>query len=233
MSASSFDTGRGLDRRDALRTLGAGALALVTPASRTAMPAPASSCVATPEQTEGPFFVDERLNRADIRSDPATGTLSQGVPLALQFVVHAVSATGCALLPGAVVDVWQCDAAGRYSAVDASAKQKFLRGYQIADADGTTRFTTIVPGWYPGRAAHIHFKIRGEAPTRGRFEFTSQLYFDDAVVARIHARKPYAGSGSRNANDFIYRDGGRALMLALVESGDGYAGRFDVTLRMP
>jgi protocatechuate 3,4-dioxygenase beta subunit len=199
---------------------------------------PPLSCVATPAQTEGPYFVDERLNRADIRSDPVSGIVKEGVPLKLRLFAHAISAGACAPLAGAIIDVWHCDATGVYSDVNDSgssaSRQKFLRGYQVTGNDGAVEFVTIYPGWYRGRTAHIHFKIRGQ-PASGRgYAFTSQLYFDEAISDRVYARSPYAGSTPRTRNDadFIYRNGGKQLTLALVPDGPGYAARFDVGLRM-
>jgi protocatechuate 3,4-dioxygenase beta subunit len=145
----------------------------------------APGCVLTPEQTEGPYFVDVRLNRSDIRADvrsgPGAGVVAAGVPLALALRVLDTGA-GCRPVAGALVDIWHCDAAGVYSdAVDPgfdSRGHTFLRGYQVSGSDGVLRFLTIYPGWYRGRAVHIHFKVR--TSTGG--EFTSQLYFDEAVT---------------------------------------------------
>jgi protocatechuate 3,4-dioxygenase beta subunit len=194
--------------------------------------AAAPACMATPAQTEGPYFVDARLNRQDIRSDAASGAISAGVPLALALrVVDARAA--CAPVAGAVVDLWHCDAAGVYSdAVDPgfnSRGSSFLRGYQVSAADGTVRFLTIYPGWYSGRAVHLHFKVR----TRGGREFTSQLYFDEAVTAQAHAHAAYqghAGRRIRNDRDGLFRHGGAELLLAPQRQGDGYAAAFDIGL---
>ena len=71
------------------------------------------SCVVRPEQTEGPYFIDEKLNRSDIRSDPSDGSVKPGVPLRLAFHVSRVSDSSCSPLSGAVVDIWQCDARRR------------------------------------------------------------------------------------------------------------------------
>ena len=231
--------GRAMSRRDALSLIGAAACSLVPfDAARAADTNSRLSCVATPTQTEGPYFVDERLNRADIRSDPASGTVKEGVPLKLRLFVHAIAAGTCAPVAGAVVDVWHCDATGVYSDINDSgsntAGHKFLRGYQVTGDDGGVEFVTIYPGWYQGRTAHIHFKIRG-GPAGGRgYAFTSQLYFDEATSDRVYARAPYAGTVRRTRNDadFIYRSGGKELTLALVPDSSGYAARFDVGLRM-
>lgn len=192
-------------------------------------------CVVRPQQTEGPYFVDDKLNRSDIRSNPADGMVKAGVPLRLVFQVSQVGAQACTPLSGATVDVWHCDAQGVYSDVqDRSADtrgQKFLRGYQITDASGGAQFVTIYPGWYPGRTTHIHFKIR----TAAGAEFTSQLYFDDAVSDRVYAQAPYSAKGQRNqtnAQDGIFRNGGDQLLLTLTEDGSGYVGRFEIGLQM-
>ena len=159
------------------------------------------------------------------------------MPLTIAFGIFAISARGCAPLPGAVVDIWHCDAHGVYSDVAGtrSAGRRFLRGYQVADGEGRAQFVTIYPGWYPGRAVHVHFKVRGEGAAGRRYALSSQLYFDDALSDRVFARAPYADRGrpkTRNASDFLYRSGGSQLTLSPVESGAGYAARFDVGLKL-
>jgi len=208
-------------------------------ASPTADTAALPSCVVRPELTEGPYFVDERLERSDIRSDPSDGTVKEGLPLALTFVVSKVGSGSCAPLQGAYVDVWHCDALGVYSdASDPSFNtkgQKFLRGYQVTDANGQAKFITIYPGWYQGRAVHIHFKIRTGLDTAQTYEFTSQLFFDDGLSDQVYSQEPYAGKGQRtlmNSGDSIYRSGGDQLLLRPVKSGDGYAATFDIGLQM-
>ncbi|MDE2875173.1 MAG: intradiol ring-cleavage dioxygenase [Gemmatimonadota bacterium] len=250
MKHDDIELGRLLTRREVLAALGlAGALATsrralaagadIAAAARgagTARTLPA--CVARPEQTEGPFFVDSELERSDIRSDPSTGRLSEGVPLTLRFNVSQISDGGCPPLPGALVDLWQCDADGVYSGVSdnefpaGNGDRKFLRGHQRTDENGVARFTTIYPGWYPGRAVHVHFKVRIEVAGQP-YEFTSQLYFDEALTDKVHAMDPYAARGRRtttNADDGIYRDGGESLMARVSETGGAYAATFDLGL---
>src|SRR6266571_4308482 len=196
----------------------------------------APSCVVRPEQTEGPYFVDERLNRADIRMEPATGEVAPGAPLELVMTVSRVASGGsCIPVAGAQVDLWQCDASGVYSDVTdpgfETVGRKFLRGYQVTDANGSVRFTTIYPGWYPGRTVHIHFKVRTTPESPRGHEFTSQLYFDDSFTDRVFTREPYVDRGPRpvrNQRDGIFRRGGDQLMLDVKEKGDGYAAKFDL-----
>jgi protocatechuate 3,4-dioxygenase beta subunit len=234
MDHDDTPVGRVLKRREMLALIGAG---LLVPGFRAgAQERPA--CVARPQQMEGPFFVDTGLNRSDIRSDPATGAMSAGLPLQVTFRVARLAAGGCTPLPAAQVELWQCDAAGVYSGVrDGDSKameQKFLRGYQVTDGSGAASFTTIYPGWYPGRAVHLHFAVRtARAPGRSD-QFTSQLYFDDALTDKVHAFPPYAARGSRrvrNAADGLYRSGGSQLLLAVAQQGAGLAATFDIALQ--
>jgi protocatechuate 3,4-dioxygenase beta subunit len=188
------------------------------------------SCIVRPALTEGPYFVDEKLSRSDIRSDPATGAVRPGALLTLSFLVSRVSGSACTALSGAVVDVWHCDALGVYSDVDSARGQKFLRGYQTTDASGSAKFTTIYPGWYQGRAVHIHFKIR---PTTSS-EFTSQLFFDDALSTQVFAQTPYSQKGTqgitRNSGDGIFQQSAGKLTLSVTKNGDAYAATFDIGL---
>lgn len=235
-----------ISRRQAVILLGIAGAAMVAgrsnvySASARSKDGTLPACILTPKQTEGPFFVDERLERSDIRVDPSDGSVKSGVPLRLTFHVSAIRGAGCNPLSGAIVDVWQCDAIGAYSAVNepgsqSAAAKNFLRGYQVTEADGSTQFTTIYPGWYPGRTVHIHFKVRVSGNSRRGQELTSQLYFDDALTDRVHAQSPYAGKGRRtvkNQRDGLFRNGGRQLMLSPVQSGDGYLAAFDIGLQM-
>ena len=201
--------------------------------------AAAPSCVVRPAETEGPYFVDEKINRSDIRSDTSDGSVKPGAPLTIAFNVSTVGNGTCVPLSGATVDVWHCDAAGVYSDVSdpgfATVGKTFLRGYQVTDAAGSAKFTTIYPGWYQGRTVHIHFKIRTTTAAGKAFEFTSQLFFDDALTDQVFARAPYAAKGQRtlrNDGDGIYRTGGDQLLLDVAKSGDTYAATFDIGLQM-
>jgi protocatechuate 3,4-dioxygenase beta subunit len=254
MDNDDAQVGRILSRREVLALLGGssaallaacapGALASPSPATRAPTSAAATStaaataaatalpsCIVRPALTEGPFFVDEKLDRSDIRSDPGTGVMRPGAVLTLTFLVSRVTGSACTALSGAMVDLWHCDALGVYSDVDGARGQKFLRGFQNTDASGSAKFTTIYPGWYQGRAVHIHFKIRPTSST----EFTSQLFFDDALSTQVFAQAPYSQKGTqgitRNAADGIFQQSGGKLTLSVTKTGDTYAATFDIGL---
>jgi protocatechuate 3,4-dioxygenase beta subunit len=154
--------------------------------------------------------------------------------------VTQVAGSACTPMPNVYVDLWQCDALGVYSDVNdrntgsTAGASKFLRGYQQTDEQGRVSFTTIYPGWYQGRAVHIHFKVRTALDGAAR-EQTSQLYFDDALTDQVHALPPYNSKGSgrlRNDRDGIYRNGGPALTVPVVQDGEGYAGTYTIGVQL-
>jgi protocatechuate 3,4-dioxygenase beta subunit len=255
MGNDDLPVGRVLSRRDAVRLLAVAGAATVAGCKRgetvyfdTAKGAAALSdsaaanmpaCVAKPELTVGPYFLDKQLERSDIRAEPTTEAIKDGVPLALSFNVVRIDGGGCKPLPNAIVDVWQCDAMGTYSGFNDrmvgfdTTGQRFLRGYQRTDNAGVARFTTVYPGWYRGRTVHIHFKIRTESAPNQTYEFTSQLFFPESVTDQVHAQEPYTSKGQRdlkNAQDGIYRQAGDTLLLAPTKTAEGYAATFDVGL---
>ena len=236
--------GKIYSRRRALRMLGLSGAAL-TLGGRSPVEAAATqnvtnlSCVVRPSATEGPFWVDEKLKRSDVRSDSKTGKVSAGLPLTLTVQVAQYAASGCTNLSGAVVDIWQCDAAGNYSdeASEGTAGLDFLRGAQVTDAKGQVKFTTVYPGWYNGRTVHIHFRIRTlDASGNVKATFTSQLFFPDAVSDKIFAAAPYNTRGqrtTRNSNDGIYRNTGDTMLLDVTgDAAKGYAGTFVVGMKV-
>lgn len=223
------------------RLAAAGAAAYFVPAwNERAEAADTVACVAaTPTVTEGPYWVDEKLFRSDIRTDPATGVARAGTPLTLTIKVLNLSSGACAPLTGAWVDIWHCDAKGIYSdeptynpgggtgSVNTSG-QKFLRGYQITDNAGQVTFTTIYPGWDSGRTIHIHFRVRTYSGTTVLGNFVSQIFFDDAVNNAVLAQSAYSrttGRDTSNSNDMVYSVANRERMLAVVSgtNAGGYA----------
>ncbi|HLA45151.1 MAG TPA: intradiol ring-cleavage dioxygenase [Aggregatilineales bacterium] len=251
--------GRILTRREVLALLGSAGTAMVAGTALTKLglsrivsaSAPLQTptgtvvpaCVVRPALTEGPYFVDEMLNRSDIRIEPSDGSIKEGTVLRLMFQVSDISADACMPLEGAQVDIWHCDALGVYSGVTDpgfdTSEQYWLRGYQVTDKDGVAEFITIYPGWYSGRAVHIHFKIRTDPAAEAGYEFTSQLFFPEETNDLIHAQQPYASKGYRNVlnkNDGIYRQSGDMLLLNVVEDEEaeegeeGYVAIFDIAL---
>jgi protocatechuate 3,4-dioxygenase beta subunit len=147
------------------------------------------TCALLPEKTAGPFPLDEQFDRRDITEG------SPGTPMRLGF---RVVDGGCAAVPGAVVEVWHCDATGDYSAFadggggkDEAEGTTFLRGSQTANDDGIVEFTTIVPGWYRGRAVHIHLRVHLD----GGVVLTSQVFFDAGFLDDVYVADPYAELG--------------------------------------
>jgi protocatechuate 3,4-dioxygenase beta subunit len=194
-----------------------------------------NSCVLTASLTEGPYFVDEKLNRSDIRTDPADGTAQAGMPLSLTMVVVRADAD-CAPVRGAAVDIWHANAVGKYSDIssEGTSGEQYLRGVQVTDAAGQARFTTIYPGWYAGRAVHVHFKVRLFDGTSKTYEFTSQLFFDPSTTNTVYATSAYSSRGTPNtpnSADTIYGRDGSQLVVALTPDGNGgYAGTITARL---
>jgi protocatechuate 3,4-dioxygenase beta subunit len=218
-----------IDRRAALRWLGVVGLGAVAVAcsdgdstdgtavdDSTTGSASTASCVLTPEMTEGPYFVDGDRVRSDITEG------RPGRPLTLRLTV--VDATNCRPVESAAVDIWHADAGGDYSAFgDSGPDTTFLRGIQHTDADGIVTFQTIYPGWYQGRAVHIHVKVGVD----GNEVHTGQLFFDDDLSGTVFAARPYSTRGDgwlRNADDGIFAGGGDRSMVAVEQQDDAYTG---------
>lgn len=221
-------------RREMLRMGAAGAVGL---AGLSSMEKALGECVATASETQGPFWVDEMLNRSDIRPDPTTGQIQAGLPLRLSINVSEIQGAACAPVAGAYVDIWHCNAVGAYSDVTGAGNpntvgQRWLRGYQVTDAHGNVRFVTIYPGWYVSRTVHIHFRIRKFSGATATFNFTSQMYFDDAVSNAIYAAiSPYTSHTNRspasNAQDNLYNS---ALLLRMSRSRNYVLASFDAVI---
>ena len=179
----------------------------------------AVSCVLTPEQTEGPYYLDGQRFRRDI-TDGRPGT-----PLILRLAV--VDASTCKPIAGAAVDIWHCDALGVYSGVGGN-RGHFMRGLQRTDARGVVTFRTVYPGWYRGRTVHIHLKVH----VRGNVVHTGQLYFPDSLTDSVFRAAPYnrrRGRRTRNADDFVFANGGRRSLLRLRKRPQGgYTGSITV-----
>ncbi|HEV8281111.1 MAG TPA: hypothetical protein VGQ02_04570 [Candidatus Limnocylindrales bacterium] len=216
-------------------TAGSSATALASATATAAAVASAlPTCVVAPELTEGPYYLDVDLERSDIRANTADGSVVDGALLALDWLVSQADGSACIPMADVVVDVWHCDALGVYSGV-AGESGNFLRGFQRTDTNGRASFTTIYPGWYSGRAVHIHFKIRTDPDASAGFEFTSQLFFDDAFSKGVYASGVYAQKGPQdepNPSDQIYNQSGGATLLSVNQEGDGYKATFPIAVQL-
>ena len=162
-------------------------------------------------------------NQAFFRQDVTEGRSGLPVTLAITIVN---AAAGCAPLSGAAVEIWQCDAEGHYSEYSQpgynGTGQTFLRGLQRTDAAGLATFRTVYPGWYQGRATHIHVEIY----VNGRSVKTTQIAFPENVTAQVYRSGVYAAHGQNsttNASDMVFADGTSTEMATLVgDTATGY-----------
>jgi protocatechuate 3,4-dioxygenase beta subunit len=160
------------------------------------------SCPDTSTETAGPFptKAPDAFVKNNIVSD------RQGTPLTVKIIVKNGN-NSCAVMKDAVVDVWHCDAAGTYSEYGTAAAVHFLRGRQTTDANGVVAFTSIYPGWYSGRAPHIHVHIFN---TSGKSLLVTQIAFPEDVSKVVYAQGVYAPKGqadTSNSKDGIFSDG--------------------------
>lgn len=240
-----------IGRRRALAVLGgAGATALLIGGGKTPDTVDAATCAdSTPQVTEGPYWVDEKLFRSDIRTDPTTGVAREGVSLSLTITLQNSSGDTCVPLTGAYVDIWHCDAIGIYSdeasynpgggtGTVVTTGQKFLRGYQISDDNGQVQFTTIYPGWYSGRTIHIHARVRTYSGSTLLDNFVTQLFFDDSTTNAVLGEAPYSSRttarDTTNTNDNIYNGAANSsrMLLSLAKTDSGYAGVITIGVSM-
>jgi protocatechuate 3,4-dioxygenase beta subunit len=224
-----------LGRREAIGTIGLAGAAVVlgcsgeTPTSasslvtETATPASGNNaaCAVTPSETAGPFPSLVDLFRSDIRDG------KPGIPLTLTVKVVNVNA-GCSGVPNANVEIWQCDAGGNYSQYGSQAGQTYLRGIQTTNSGGDVTFTTIYPGWYQGRATHIHVEVTLD----GASVKVTQIAFPETVNNAVYATAAYASRGANptsNSADGIFRDSlSSELVTPTGDAASGYAATFQV-----
>ncbi len=182
----------------------------------------ARTCRLSPEQTAGPFYLEDALLRQDI-TDGKPGT-----PLRLQFEVLELD--GCRPLDDAALEIWHCDAEGAYSGVGANDTSRFLRGVQITDEEGRAEFRSILPGCYPGRTNHVHLKVH----LAEKDMHTGQLYFPEALIRPAMARPPYQHPGQDWTpldQDYVYRrQRGEQSIAELVADGEGFVARLTLVV---
>jgi protocatechuate 3,4-dioxygenase beta subunit len=217
MIDSRFTRRGSLVRLGGLLATAVGAAGLKIETSEGAGPAAVASgavtCVLTPEQTEGPYYIgNEALRRNITEGRPGTQLLLRA------FVVNAST---CKPIKGAAVDIWHADAGGVYSGFGSGAANRtFMRGIQRTNAKGLALFRTVYPGWYQGRTVHIHVKVH----LGGNVLHTGQLYFPDTVTDAVYRKAPYASRPNRdvrNAGDSIYRNGGKRSQVSISKNSAG------------
>lgn len=225
-----------MKRRNLLKGLGVMAVGAVLPARRASgstglAASPAGDCWLTPAETEGPFYFNANLIRQDIRTDVDTGEYHDGLPL--QMTISVIN-PACIPIPNVLVDIWHCDKDGVYSGYVNQGHNEigedYMRGIQPTDSNGQCSFITSYPGWYPGRATHVHFKVR----INSTIYVTSQWAFLDSVNNTVHQTPLYAGRGinpTTNSEDGIF---GSATPLHQImdcvpnEETGGYDGTFTI-----
>lgn len=185
----------------------------------------AASCWLTPALTEGPYYFNPNLVRQDITEGKT------GMAFHLTFTVIDFD---CNPIPNVMVDIWHCDKDGNYSGYGNYVGQTFLRGIQLTNSSGVAVFDTIYPGWYPGRATHIHFKIRLNSYTY----VTSQFCFLDSINNAVYATPLYVGRGpnpTTNALDGIFHNSNPQylVMQAAPNATGGYDGTYTIGINVP
>jgi protocatechuate 3,4-dioxygenase beta subunit len=179
-----------------------------------------TTCLLAPEVTEGPYWIDNKLTRRDVREGKA------GTPLLLELTI--VNAKTCKPIRNADVEIWHADAAGEYSGFDNGlSATRYLRGHQRSNALGKASFLTVFPGWYPGRTPHIHLKAH---IGQDRVVHTGQVFFNEAIAAQVYRQSAYARRGqpdTPHSRDGIYAQagGGRAVARLSKRAAGGYVGR--------
>ncbi|HMR82647.1 MAG TPA: intradiol ring-cleavage dioxygenase [Niabella sp.] len=184
------------------------------------------SCTTTPSETEGPFPTKSpsALVQSNIAGDRT------GVPLSVKIYITNRN-NSCAALANAIVDIWHCDAAGNYSEYGGTGMQStnytsvhWLRGRQTTGSNGLVTFTSIFPGWYSGRAPHIHVHVYNSS---GRSLLVTQIAFPTDICNTVYTTaSPYSTRGTQdtqNSRDNVFADSLDFEMSAVTGSvSEGY-----------
>jgi protocatechuate 3,4-dioxygenase beta subunit len=229
-------TTKRINRREAIGAMGAAAGAALafgcsnaatspsaTATTQTTTGSTNSACAATPNETIGPYPSVTDIFRSDIR-ETRSGTV-------LTLTIKVVNVTaGCAAVAGANVEIWQCDATGNYSEYGSQTAQTYLRGIQTTNSSGEVTFTTIYPGWYQGRATHIHIEVTIGGVSRK----VTQIAFPESINNAVYATGVYASKGPNpmsNLSDGIFADSLASELVTPVGSPtSGYTASCQVAL---
>jgi len=222
-----------LTRREVMAIMGAAGSAVALGCGKNSLTSPtdtsasttggttSAACAVTPTETVGPFPSVRDIFRSDVREDRA------GTPLTLTMkVVNAIA--NCAPVANANVEIWHVDAAGDYSEYGSQTAATFLRGIQTTNAGGDVTFTTIYPGWYQGRATHIHVEVT----INGRSVKATQIAFPESINNAVHTQGVYARRGANpmsNASDGIFADSlSSELVTPSGSPSSGYTASFQI-----
>jgi len=180
-----------------------------------------ASCAVTPTETVGPYPSRADFFRSDVREGKA-GTL-------LTLTIKVVNVTSaCAAVPSADVEIWHVDAAGDYSQYGTQTAATFLRGIQTTNASGEVTFVTIYPGWYQGRATHIH----AEVTMNGRSVKATQIAFPETINNSVHTSGVYVSRGTNpmsNSSDGIFADSlASELVTPAGSASSGFSASFQI-----
>jgi protocatechuate 3,4-dioxygenase beta subunit len=223
-----------IGRREAMAVMGAASAAIAfgcgdsptsptttTSSNSTTTTSTNAACAVTPTETVGPYPSLTDLFRSDIREN------KQGAQLTLTIkVVNAGG--GCTPVSGANVEIWHVDAAGNYSQYGTQTTQTYLRGIQTTNANGEVTFVTIYPGWYQGRATHIHVEVTINGVSRK----VTQMAFPESVNNAVHTSGVYSSRGTNpmsNLADGIFADSlSSEIVTPAGDSTSGYSATFQV-----
>jgi protocatechuate 3,4-dioxygenase beta subunit len=221
---------------------GASGLVLSGAASRLlAAPAqPSTQCFTTRQVTPGPFILPTSPLRSDIREG------LPGVPITLN--IRIIDDLWCQPASDVTVDVWQCDAIGRYSGAQNLTfdpdslqvvgvgldlrDQQFLRGHQVSDSNGMVSFTTVFPGWYVPRLPHIHVTATWKNVPWTRL--STQLFFPEDIQRAVFESPSYVDRGPSpiDASRDIVIKGEQsrldALTVDMAKDGEGFVANFEI-----
>ncbi|MBV6477814.1 MAG: hypothetical protein HGGPFJEG_00558 [Ignavibacteria bacterium] len=236
-----------MKRRNLIKGLGALGVATVLPViasfdlmkkTKTVLPTHYKGspvCWLTPQLTEGPYYFNANLNRSDVRYNTSNNFFHDGIRLNMNITVIDYD---CNPVPGVIVDIWHTNIDGVYSGYNQPGGNytghNFMRGFQTTNQDGVASFITSYPGWYPGRATHVHFKVRLSSSTI----ITSQYCFLDSVNNAVYATPLYSGRGpnpTTNAMDSIFHnaDPPYLRMTAEPNTSGGYDGTYIIGINDP
>lgn len=225
-----------MKRKDFLKSVGAIGLGSLLPwQQQTASGAERNrqflqdGCVLIPQETEGPYDLDLSSNTSVFRQDITEG--GAGIPLHLTMTIVNIN-NNCAPISNARVDIWHCNKDGYYSGFNSQngylgtqnhAGATFFRGIQLTDSNGQVQFTTIYPGWYPGRVCHIHFQVFISSMLKA----TSQMAFPETLNTEINNIAPYSAHGqnpTKNTNDGVFSDSANTQYQLVTIASDGSGG---------